>query len=54
MDEIDITWEAFGAEMDAPVIIAGMTGGCTDATELNRRLAELAERYNIGMGVGSQ
>lgn len=54
MDEIDITWEAFGTEMDAPVIIAGMTGGCTDATELNRRLAELAERYNIGMGVGSQ
>ena len=54
MDEIDTTWRAFGAEMNAPVIIAGMTGGCTDATELNRRLAELAERYNIGMGVGSQ
>ena len=54
MNEIDTTWRAFGAEMNAPVIIAGMTGGCTDATELNRRLAELAERYNIGMGVGSQ
>ncbi|MGC9307883.1 MAG: type 2 isopentenyl-diphosphate Delta-isomerase [Thermoplasmatota archaeon] len=54
MDEIDTTWRAFGAEMNAPVIIAGMTGGCADATELNRRLAELAERYNIGMGVGSQ
>ncbi len=54
MDEIDVSWRAFGAEMNAPIFIAGMTGGCPDATELNRRLAELAEQYGIGMGVGSQ
>lgn len=54
MDDIDLRWRAFGAEMHAPIIIAGMTGGCQDATTLNRRLAELAERYGIGMGVGSQ
>jgi isopentenyl-diphosphate delta-isomerase len=54
MDDIDTRWRAFGAVMDAPVVIAGMTGGCADATSLNHRLAGLAERYGIGMGVGSQ
>ncbi len=54
MDDVDLTWRAFGAEMHAPLVIAGMTGGCPDATELNRRLAAVAERHRIGMGVGSQ
>ncbi len=54
MDEVDTTWRAFGAEMQAPILVAGMTGGCPDATSLNRRLAAVAERYGVGMGVGSQ
>ncbi len=31
-----------------------MTGGHPDTLEVNRRLARAAERYNLGMGVGSQ
>ena len=31
-----------------------MTGGTQFAKEINRRLADVAEKYNIAMGVGSQ
>lgn len=54
MEDIDVSWRAFGAAMEVPIIIAGMTGGCPDATAVNERLAALAERYGMGMGVGSQ
>jgi isopentenyl-diphosphate delta-isomerase len=54
MDEIDLTWRDFGATMQAPIIIAGMTGGFPEATPVNRRLAALAEEFQLGMGVGSQ
>jgi isopentenyl-diphosphate delta-isomerase len=31
-----------------------MTGGTPEATQINSRLGELAERYGLGMGLGSQ
>lgn len=54
MGEIDITWKEFGKEMKAPIIIAGMTGGFDEAREVNERLAKVAEKFQVGMGVGSQ
>jgi len=38
----------------SPLFIAAMTGGHPDTLEVNRRLARAAERYGLGMGVGSQ
>ncbi len=38
----------------SPLFIAAMTGGHPDTTVVNARLARAAERYGIGMGVGSQ
>jgi len=54
MDEVDITWNEFGKKMAAPIIIAGMTGGFDKAKEVNEELAKIAEKFQVGMGVGSQ
>jgi isopentenyl-diphosphate delta-isomerase len=54
MDAIDIRTEFLGATLGSPLFIAAMTGGHPDTLEVNRRLARAAERYNLGMGVGSQ
>lgn len=54
MDEIDLSIEIFGKKLNAPIIIAGMTGGFKEAKIINESLAKAAEKYGIGMGVGSQ
>ncbi len=41
-------------EIDFPFIIPAITGGHPDLVEINKRLAEVAEELNIGIGVGSQ
>ncbi|MEM3960268.1 MAG: type 2 isopentenyl-diphosphate Delta-isomerase [Sulfolobales archaeon] len=53
-EEIDISTEFLGKRLSAPIIITGMTGGHPKTLEINASLAEIAERYGIGMGVGSQ
>ncbi len=54
MDEIDLCARFLGHKFDFPLFISAMTGGHPDTTEVNRRLGEAAEHFNIGMGVGSQ
>jgi isopentenyl-diphosphate delta-isomerase len=54
MDEIDLTVTLFKKKLKAPIIIAAMTGGFSKAKKINKELAEVAEKYQIGMGVGSQ
>ncbi|MDI6718566.1 MAG: type 2 isopentenyl-diphosphate Delta-isomerase [Methanomicrobiales archaeon] len=51
---IDTALRFLGAKMAFPLFIAAMTGGHPDTREVNRRLAAAAERFGIGMGVGSQ
>lgn len=53
-NEIDFSTKLFGKKLGAPLIIAGMTGGYDKAKEINENLAIAAEKYQIGMGVGSQ
>ena len=53
-NEIDFSTKLFGKKLGAPLIIAGMTGGYEKAKEINKNLAIAAEKYQIGMGVGSQ
>lgn len=52
--EIDLSTAAFGRRLSAPIIISSMTGGTSDAGELNRRMAKVAQHRGIAMGVGSQ
>ena len=53
-NKIDFSTKLFGKKLGAPLIIAGMTGGYIKAKEINDNLAATAEKYQIGMGVGSQ
>lgn len=54
LDGIRTETTFLGHEFGMPLFIAGMTGGHSEAKEINRRLARAAERFGIGMGVGSQ
>ena len=51
---INLSTKFFGKKLNAPVIIAGMTGGFQDAKMINANLAEAASILGIGFGVGSQ
>ena len=53
-DDIDLSTSLFERKLGAPVIIASMTGGYNKAKKINENLAVAAEKYQIGMGVGSQ
>jgi isopentenyl-diphosphate delta-isomerase len=51
---IDLSTKLFNKKIEAPLIIASMTGGYNKAKKINENLAIAAEKYQIGMGVGSQ
>lgn len=53
-DDIDTSTNFLGHRFSAPIIIDSMTGGTDEATVINGRLGELAEKYGFGMGLGSQ
>lgn len=53
-DEIDLSIKLFGKCLDSPIIISGMTGGYRKAKEINMNLALAAEKFQLGLGVGSQ
>ena len=54
IDDIDTSCYFLGKKLDAPLIISGMTGGYKGGKKINETLAKVAEKYQIGMGVGSQ
>ncbi|MFQ6136467.1 MAG: type 2 isopentenyl-diphosphate Delta-isomerase [Candidatus Hydrothermarchaeales archaeon] len=53
-DGIDISVDFLGKRFNAPIFIAGMTGGHEKAKRLNENLAIAAQELGIAMGVGSQ
>ena len=53
-NEIDLSTKLFGKKLGAPLIIAGMTGGYDKGKTINENLSAAAEKYQLGMGVGSQ
>jgi isopentenyl-diphosphate delta-isomerase len=52
-DEIRLDIDFLGHRLLAPLVIASMTGGAEHATTINTRLARLAERFGLAMGLGS-
>lgn len=50
---IDTSTEFLGRSIRSPLMISSMTGGTDDATRINIRLAEAAERRGWVMGLGS-
>lgn len=54
LNTIATTTRFLGHNFSSPLFIAAMTGGHPDTYEVNLHLARAAERFGIGMGVGSQ
>jgi isopentenyl-diphosphate delta-isomerase len=54
MDRISTETRFLDRRLGAPLMIAAMTGGHPKTTEINRRLAMAAERFGLGIGVGSE
>ena len=52
--EIDTRVTFLGRQLQAPILISGMTGGVERGREINRRLASVAQALGCAMGVGSQ
>ena len=52
--EVDCSCSLLGRRLEAPIIIAAMTGGTMRAAEINRDLAAIAEALGIGFAFGSQ
>ena len=52
--EIDLTTTFLGKSLGVPLLISSMTGGTQQAKTINFRLAEVAQQYQLAMGVGSQ
>lgn len=53
-EDIDTSTTFLDTSFGAPIIIDSMTGGTNEASKINARLGNLAERYGFAMGVGSQ
>ncbi len=51
---IDLSQELFGRRLRAPILISCMTGGSELAKTVNRRLAAVAQRLGLALGLGSQ
>jgi len=54
MGTIDLTTRFLNHSISSPLFISAMTGGHPGTKEVNARLARAAERFGLGMGVGSQ
>ncbi|WP_405380090.1 type 2 isopentenyl-diphosphate Delta-isomerase [Phascolarctobacterium sp.] len=52
--DIDLSAEILGKRLRLPFFIDAITGGTDAVTEINRKLAQVAERCGMGMAVGSQ
>jgi len=53
-NQIDLSTVFLGKKLGVPLLISSMTGGTQKAKTINYRLAEIAQKYKIAMGVGSQ
>lgn len=54
MEDVDLSVKFLGKKIKYPILITGMTGGYEDALAINRALAEVAQKYGLAFGVGSQ
>jgi len=54
MDKLNLSIDLLGKRLQAPFLIASITGGHPDTIPVNAALAAAAEELGVGIGVGSQ
>ena len=54
LSAIDLSQQIFNKKVSLPVFISSMTGGTSQAYQINQILALAADQYGLAMGVGSQ
>lgn len=54
LKKIDFKYDFFNKRINYPFLISCMTGGVSEAENINAQLAVAADRLNIPLGVGSQ
>jgi isopentenyl-diphosphate delta-isomerase len=54
MDKLDLSVDFLGKSLQAPFLIASITGGHPETVSVNAALASAAEELGVGIGVGSQ
>lgn len=53
-DAVETNQKFLSHHFKAPIVIDSMTGGTPEATKINSRLSLAAEKFGLGMGLGSQ
>jgi isopentenyl-diphosphate Delta-isomerase len=53
-DNIDMTADVMGYELEFPLIVTAITGGFSGAKKINENIAKACSELGIGMGVGSE
>lgn len=53
-DAVETSQKFLSHNFKAPIIIDSMTGGTPEAARINSRLSLVAEKFGLGMGLGSQ
>jgi isopentenyl-diphosphate Delta-isomerase len=51
--DVDTSTELFGRRLAAPLLVSCMTGGTSEAREINRTLARVVHEAGLAMGLGS-
>ena len=54
LSDVSLSQVIYTKQVKLPILISSMTGGTSQAFEINRILAYAAEKYGLAMGVGSQ
>lgn len=54
LDDVDLSTKFLGKKIRSPIMMTAMTGGYPKAGEINRGLAEAAEKHGVALGLGSQ
>lgn len=54
LNDVDLQLTVFGKRLNSPLLISSMTGGTSEAADINHTLAAAAQETGIAMGLGSQ
>lgn len=54
LEDVNTSTVLLGKHLAVPLLISSMTGGTSEASVLNQRLAEAAQATGVAMGLGSQ